>query len=383
MSGLDLNLDRPATPRIVAGADALQRLGEVLPAAPDPILLVVDEGLVAAGIADRLEAALPPGRPVTRFVGPAGEPTVAGVNDAVACARGLEHAVIVGLGGGSALDSAKLVASLAASALPAEDFVLGRNVPPARWPAVMIPTTSGTGSEVTHTAIVSDEAGQKLWSWAPDMAPDAVVLDPTLTTSVPPDMIVGTGLDAFVHALEAMTGQGRHAFTEAYGLEATRRARGALASYRHDPQDLHAAADMQLAATLAGLAIDGGGTGMAHAIGHALGSLYHIPHGIAVTLGLRASLAWSIAADPGRYQPAAAAFGIPGESAEDLAQAFEDWLSELAFDAVAARSLPTAMSAEALHAELAAEPNRPMIHNNARPAADADLAWLARRVVAA
>ncbi|KAF0282768.1 iron-containing alcohol dehydrogenase [Spiribacter sp. 1M153] len=383
MSGLELHVDRPATPRIVAGADALQRLGEVLPATPAPILLIVDAGLVAAGMAERLEVALPPGRPVTRWICPAGEPTLASVNDAVASARRLDHAVIVGLGGGSALDSAKLVASLAASALPAEDFVLGRNVPPARWPAVMIPTTSGTGSEVTHTAIVSDQAGQKLWAWAPDMAPDSVILDPTLTTSVPPDMIVGTGLDAFVHALEAMTGQGRQAFTEAYGLEATRRARGALASYRHDPHDLHAAADMQLAATLAGLAIDGGGTGMAHAIGHALGSLYHVPHGIAVTLGLRASLAWSIEADPGRYQPAAAAFGLPGGTAADLAEAFDGWLSELAFDAVAARSLPASMSAGALHAELAAEPNRPMIQNNARPAADADLAWLARQVVAA
>lgn len=377
-----LDLDIAETPRILAGADALQRLSQALPATPTPVLVIADAGMESAGLVDRFEAALPAGHTCERCICPNGEPTLATVNAGAEQTRALGHAVIVGLGGGSALDSAKLVASLAATALPAEDFVLGRNIPPARWPAVMIPTTSGTGSEVTHTAIVSDDNGQKLWAWAPDMAPDTVILDPTLTSSVPPGMIVGTGLDAFVHGLEALTGQGGSVFTEAYGLEAIRRARGALSTYRHDPHDIHAAADMQFAATLAGLAIDAGGTGMAHNIGHALGSLYHVPHGIAVTVGLQASLAWSIDAEPVRYQAAADAFGVANGEALGLARAFDEWLVEVDFPAIARRVLPASLDPNALAAEMAAEPNRPMIRNNARLARESDLAMLADRVAA-
>ncbi|RZU98260.1 iron-containing alcohol dehydrogenase [Spiribacter vilamensis] len=377
-----LDLDSPATPRIVAGVDALQRLTEVLPATPAPVIVIADAGMESAGLVDRLETALPPGRPCHRFICPHGEPTLATINAGAGYARELRDAVIVGLGGGSALDSAKLVASLAATALPAEDFVLGRNVPPARWPAVMIPTTSGTGSEVTHTAIVSDDGGRKLWAWAPDMAPDTVILDPTLTASVPPGMIVGTGLDAFVHGLEALTGQGANVFTEAYGLAAIRRARGALSTYRRDPYDVHAAADMQFAATLAGLAIDAGGTGMAHNIGHALGSLYHVPHGVAVTVGLQASLGWSIDADISRYHAAADAFGIGDDDTAGLVPAFDDWLAEVDFPALARGVLPASVDAAALAAEMAAEPNRPMIRNNARVAQEDELTMLADRVAA-
>lgn len=375
-------LDRPATPRILAGPDALERIGAILPPAPGAVLIIADAGMLDTGLIDRLEQALPAGREVTRFVCPPGEPTLETVNAAAGEARRRPGAVTVGLGGGSALDCAKLVASLSATALPAEDLTLGRHVPPPRGPSVMIPTTSGTGSEVTHTAIVSDAAGHKLWAWAPDMAPDAVILDPDLSMSVPPAMIIGTGLDAFVHGLEAVTGQGRDAFTELYGLAAIRHARSALAPYRRDPRDRHAAGHMQLAATLAGLAINTGGTGIAHTIGHALGSLYHVPHGIAVALGLQASLEWSIAADPARYATVAPAFGVPDDEPRALAGAFDEWLDALDFPTAARPALPSTLDTGALAREMANPANQPMRRNNARPATEADLDRLAERVTA-
>lgn len=354
-----------AVPHIVCGAGERSRLSGMVPTEAASILLVSDAGVTAAGIADRVEGALADGLPVTRFVAPAGEPTVATVNDAAAHARTLERPVIIGLGGGTALDIAKLVAGLERNGQGIEDFLLGAGTFPDRAPAIMIPTTSGTGSEVTRTCIVSDSDGAKLWVWSPVLAPDSVVLDPELTMSMPRTLAVATGLDAFVHALEATTGQAANPFNEAYALQAIHLAAHALETFAATPSDPPAAAGMQESAVLAGLAIDSGGTGLAHNIGHALGSLYHVPHGIAVAIGLRASLEWSIGGAPERFERGARAFG-DGIDANTLPHAYAAWLERLEFGPIAADVLPDALDADALARAMAARENMPMAHNNAR-----------------
>lgn len=135
---------------------------------------------------------------------------------------------MIGLGGGTALDIAKLVAALAESPGDMADYLLAKTPWAGRVPAVMVPTTSGTGSEVTRTSILTDPEGRKLWAWGDELLPDAVLLDPALTLGLPATLTATTGLDAFVHALEATTGQGQHTFIEATALQAIRLVGAAL-----------------------------------------------------------------------------------------------------------------------------------------------------------
>lgn len=368
-------------PRIIGGAGERGCLSGLVPPEAGSVLLVSDIGVTAAGLTARVEDMLADGPPLTRFVAPAGEPTVAIVNEAAATARRLERPLIIGLGGGTALDIAKLVAGLVRTGHGIEDFLLGIDTFPERAPAIMIPTTSGTGSEVTRTCIVSNADGAKLWVWAPVLVPDVVLLDPELTVSMPRPIVVSTGLDAFVHALEATTGQAANRFNEAYALQAIHLAGTALERFAATRSDPPAARAMQESATLAGLAIDSGGTGLAHNIGHALGSLYHVPHGIAVAIGLQASLEWSVAGAASRFERAARAFQGETDGAA-LPGAYAAWLERLQFGAIAADVLPETLDEAGLARAMAAPENTPMAQNNARIPEAADLEQLASATVA-
>ena len=159
---------------------------------------------------------------------------------------------------------------------------------PGRRPIVAIPTTSGTGAEVTRTCIVADRAGRKSWTWGDEMLPDLVVLDPTAAATMPHAVTVGHRArrvrprDRGVQRAAAQLGR--------RGSRASGRSRSSsthLPRVAADGSDLASRQAMQEAAFLAGIAIDNCGTGVAHSIGHALGSLYHVPHGISVAVGLR------------------------------------------------------------------------------------------------
>ena len=139
---------------------------------------------------------------------------------------------------------------------------------------------------------------RKVWTWGDALLPDLIVLDPEATATMPPVVTTRTGLDAFVHALEAVTGQRRDQRPPEPALAAVELVRDHLPYAVADGSDLRARAAMQEAAYLAGTAIDGCGTGIAHAIGHALGSLHHVPHGVAVAVGLEAALAWNVEGAP-------------------------------------------------------------------------------------
>lgn len=367
-------------PPVVAGPGSVARLGECMPGDSGHVLLVCDAGVAAAGLPARVEAALPGGFPVEQFVAPAGEPLVATVDEAAARARDLDGVTVIGLGGGTALDIAKLVAALVRNPGSVADYALGANPFSGRAPAVMIPTTAGTGAEVARTCVFSDADQRKLWAWSPSFSVDAIVLDPELTLSLPIAVSIPTGLDAFVHALEATTGRATNRWIEAAALAAIRLASTHLDTIVRAPDDVNARQAMQEAALLAGIAIDSGGTGIAHNIGHALGTVYHLPHGVAVTLGLQATLAWSIEAAPERFDAPAAAF-VPGHRPEDLAAAFDKWVERLGFAAIAVKQLPHSLDARAIAEAMQAGENEPMARNSARPPEDDEWNLLAERVV--
>ena len=261
------------SPRIIAG----QRSLDALPAAMRDLggggvaVIVADEAVVHTGYAARVAvAAATDGRRVVEHVVPPGEPTFASVDAAAAAVRAAGDCVVIGIGGGSALDTAKQAAVVGVAPSGVEPYVLCANPFRGRRPIVAVPTTSGTGAEVTRTCILSDADGNKLWTWGDEMLPDIVVLDPAATFTMPLAVTVATGLDAFVHALEASSGQRRNTMSSGIAIHALRLVRTHLAAAAAVADDVAARQGMQEAALLAGTAIDNCGTGIAHSIGHAL-----------------------------------------------------------------------------------------------------------------
>ncbi len=164
------------------GVDRIERLGDDIDstgASETGVVLISDAGVAAAGITDRVKTILERrGREVAVFSDLDGEPSSAAVDEAADMVRGLGQPVVVGLGGGSALDVAKLAAVIAGEDRPAEDYALrARSFPEPALKRIMIPTTAGTGSEVTRTAVFATRDGRKVWAWGDELKPELVILE--------------------------------------------------------------------------------------------------------------------------------------------------------------------------------------------------------------
>ncbi|HEY4333161.1 MAG TPA: iron-containing alcohol dehydrogenase [Ilumatobacteraceae bacterium] len=374
MSGYELG----RAPRIVVGDNALEALAAAVEGLGGrAAVLIVDEAVALTGYAARVAAAL--GEvPVLEHIVPQGEPTVISVNAAANAVRSVPSAVVIGIGGGSALDTAKQAAAVAPGESGVEPYVLCANPFVGRRPIIAIPTTSGTGAEITRTCILSDADGRKLWTWGDEMLPDLILLDPTAAATMPFHVTAATGLDAFVHALEACSGQRRNTLSAAPAAHAIRLVVEHLPNAVADGSNLDARRGMQEAALLAGLAIDNCGTGMAHSIGHALGTLYHVPHGVAVAVGLDAAIDWNVAGGAHAFTTAAAA--ING-SAGDVPEVLRDLFAATRFATVVAKLPDHALDASAIADMMVAVENQPMFTNNCRLASDDERRALAELTV--
>lgn len=366
-------------PRTIVGVGSIDRLGEIVDSLDGRrAVLVVDGAVADLGVAQRALQALGAIRSHVHIV-PGGEPTVESVDVAADAVRDCDDAVVIGIGGGSALDIAKQAAVVAAGSSGVERYLMCANPFVGRRPIVAIPTTSGTGSEATRTCIVADRLGQKVWTWGDEMLPDVVVLDPTVAVTMPHAVTVGTGLDAFVHAIEACSGQRCNSIATASSQRALGLVVEHLPRVSVDGSDVASRQAMQEAAYLAGIAIDNCGTGIAHSIGHALGSLYHVPHGVSVAVGLLAALQWNLVGAPAAYVAACGALGLDGD-VEAIPSVFENLCRSTGLrDAI---TFGANLSAVDIAATMNAVENQPMLSNNARPVSDDDRFMLAERAVA-
>ena len=378
-----LELDR--VPRIVQGAGALATLGTLLRGivkSGSHILLVVDPGLRASGITESAASAVRSADlGVTVLEDIKSDPTMAQADAAAAIARRERATAVVAIGGGSALDVGKTVAAIAGAPACAEHYGLCANpFPIARLVNVCVPTTSGTGSETTRTAVLTDAKGTKVWLWGSEMKADVVLLDPVLTTGLPAALTAATGIDALVHAIEASTNRNAHAANDMYCHEAIRLVARHLRRAVEAPHDLEARAGMQWAATYAGIGIDNCGTAVAHNIGHALASLRPIHHGRAVGVALRATLEWSIHDDDGRNAAAAAAMGA-GADARALPSAFDRLLRAVGIKVCLSGEGHDGITPQQLATQMARPENEAMRRSNRRPIRDEDLLELATRTL--
>ena len=244
-----------------------------------------------------------------------------------------------------------------------------------------MPTTAGTGSETTRTSIVTDAAGNKVWLWGDALKADEVVLDPALTLGLPPELTAATGIDAFVHAVEAATNRNAVDLSWPFCREAIELVARSLPGLLESPRDLALRGALQRAACLAGIAIDNAGTAVAHMIGHALASLRPIHHGRAVALGMLATLPWNTAQGPDElWAKVALAMGGPAEGAA-VPRLFETFLRASGLRVGLAEDGFAAVAPEQLARQMARPENDAMRRSNRREVTDDDLLAFARTVL--
>ena len=274
-------------PRLIAGADKSKDVADLLP--KGPVLFVTDEQLTGLGITDAARDALEAsGKPVTIFDKVEADPSRATLEAAVEAGRSAGAASIVGFGGGSPMDVAKLAAYLLGSGDDL-DSVWGVDIATGqRLPLVLVPTTAGTGSEATPISVITCEGGVKLAVNSRPLTADWAVLDPQLTVGLPRGVTAATGIDAIVHAVEAYTSARlKNPLSDALAREALRLLTTNLLTACDNPRDIAAREAMLLGAHLAGLAFSNAPVAGVHALAYPLGGLHHLPHGVTNALMLR------------------------------------------------------------------------------------------------
>lgn len=238
------------------------------------------------------------------------EPTIDTFKQALSAARDSRVDVVCGLGGGSAMDVAKLVAAFLKSDQKVEDcFGIGK-VPGRSTRLVCLPTTAGTGSEVSPIAVLLDEREQlKKGVVSPYLMPDASYVDPKLTLGVPPAVTAATGMDALTHCIEAYANKFAHPMIDLYALQGIGLIGQALARAVENGNDLAARTDLALGSMYGGICLGPVNTGAVHALAYPLGGEFHVPHGVSNSVLLPHVLEFNLPAAPKRYADIAVALG--------------------------------------------------------------------------
>jgi alcohol dehydrogenase len=323
-----------APTRIIFGSGTMSRLKEVVEedlkvSVP---FLVTDQGIREAGIADRVLSLFP-----EMFVFDEVEqnPKHKTVNKAGDIVRKLKPDLLIGLGGGSALDAAKAIALLATNPGGIEDYEGKGKYKNPPLPVLAIPTTCGTASEVTWVSVVTHtERMFKMSIKGPHMFPAAALVDPDLLLTLPPPLIASTGLDAITHAIEAYTVKPATAITDIFALRSLKLVFDSIEdAFRDIKGNTEAREGIMLGSMIAGLAFGNSDVGAVHCIAEAVGSLYDTPHGVANSIFLPYVMEFNLPVSVRRYAEIAGLAGIDERdetrAAQGLIQKIKDLSSAL------------------------------------------------------
>jgi alcohol dehydrogenase class IV len=287
-------------------------------------LIVTDAGVYQAGLVDPVKEYLSQANiSVDIFSEAEPEPTLPRLNAISRELRKESYDLLVGLGGGSSLDTAKGLSILLAHDGRAEDYLGTENIPGPGIPLFTIPTTAGTGSEVTKYAIFGDpERGLKLAMLSTHLLARLAIIDPTLTYNCPPRITAAAGIDALTHGIECYTGKKAHNFSDALALEAMRLISGNLRTAVRNGTDRKARNQMAEGALLAGIAFGNSGVAAVHALAYPLGSHFHVPHGIANGILLPHVMQANLQSNLPKYAVVAQMLGVKtqGLSQQEAAQ---------------------------------------------------------------
>lgn len=325
---------------IVSGAGSLDLLGEKLDglglSGLTSIFILTQPSIVSLGYADHIKRELAKkgiASEISTEIKP--EPTEENIEDVFHTFLRGEHDAIIGIGGGSVLDAAKILAVLKTNDQPISALV-GTNLVKKRGvPTILIPTTSGTGSEVTPNAIVTfPEKELKIGMVSPHLLPDLVILDPALTLNLPKSITAATGMDAFTHALESYISNKANPFSDMFALESMRLISGSIQEAYHHGENMKARENMLVGAMYGGMALTSAGTAAVHAMAYPLGGKYKISHGVANSMLLPHVTAFNADHIIDRLEHVARAIGLARahtkqELAEHVIRQIEEWTADL------------------------------------------------------
>ena len=296
--------------KLVFGNGVLAGLKEeVLRLAPRRVFIVTIEPLVEKlkGIWGELETRV--------YTGIVAEPGYDDLNRVMEVAEPFDPDVVVGIGGGSVLDVAKMVAAQLGNQQALDEWVGIGLLKGRSRKLICVPTTSGTGSEVSPNAILVDNRdNQKKGFISPYLVPDVVYVDPLLTVSVPPAVTAATGLDALTHCLEAYTNKFAQPFIDMYAFEGMRLIAANLVRAVKQGDDVEARSQVAMGSLLGGFCLGPVNTAAVHALSYPLGSSYHLPHGLSNALLLPYVMEYNIPAAVDRYAEVAVALGCEREA---------------------------------------------------------------------
>jgi alcohol dehydrogenase class IV len=300
------------------------------------VLIITDKGVVGAGLLEKVLTPLEKaGVQAHIFDQIEPNPRDHTVLKALEFAKKKKSELIIGLGGGSAIDAAKAVGALLTNPGPLQDYLRGtalKNPPP---PLIAVPTTSGTGSEVTQFSVVTDtERSFKAGIASPLLIPKVAIVDPALMESMPPSLAAATGMDALTHAVEAFVSVNSQPFSDALALHAIRLIGTFLRPSVANGSNQEARSQMAMASTLAGVAFSNAGVGLVHAMAHPLGGRFDVPHGVANAILLPSVMRLNLIARLEKFGQVAQALGEKVEklSAVDAGKKAVEAIRQLSAD---------------------------------------------------
>jgi alcohol dehydrogenase class IV len=286
-------------------------------------VVVTDQGIIKAGLLDKITNSL--GKKCVGVFSDVPQDTGLDVIDrAAAFAREKGADIVISVGGGSAIDTAKGMCILLTEGGSLADFDGIQQLTRLQTPHIVIPTTAGTGSEVTWIAVILDKSkGQKRLVVETYNTPRVAILDPTLTAKLPPLLTASTGMDAMTHAVEAICDVDHEPIADAMGLHAIRLLNKYLPTCIKNGSDLTARGQVQLAATMAGWAFGNSMVGLVHAMAHSIGAVAHVPHGVANGILLPHCMEFNLPDAEDYYAEIAQAMGVyeKGSTTKQAAEA--------------------------------------------------------------
>lgn len=304
-------------PRVLQiGAGASSEVGPILKSLGlNNPLIVTDKVMVLLGYIESLQKSLVESEiNADVFDDTVPEPTVASIQAGVKQVRNGNYDCVIALGGGSPIDSAKAIAILGKYGGEMRDYKFPRIVDEPGLPLIAIPTTAGTGSEVTRVTIISDEiTDEKMMCLGIGFMPTVALVDYELSISVPARTTADTGIDAMTHAIEAYVSKKASAYTDTQAIAAMKLIGPNLRKVYHNGGDRDAREQMMLGSTLAGAAFSNASVALVHGMSRPIGAAYHVPHGLSNAMLLPAVTEFSIPAAPERYADCARAIGVANE----------------------------------------------------------------------
>ena len=373
-----ITLLQPA--RIVFGNGCAMQAVEFLAQRGAKRMLLVTDKSVRPNIAFLVDALAKAGCSVVESEFVNAEPTLAFFNTLLQSARNARIDSVLGVGGGSVIDVAKLLAALTHNEQTAA-HVFGINLLHGRdLPLVCLPTTAGTGAEVSPNAILLDEAAElKKGVVSPYLVPDAAFVDPLLTVTVPPAVTAATGLDALTHCLEAYANKFAHPIVDNFALQGLKLISANLLRAVRNGQDLEARAALSLGSLYGGLCLGPVNTAAVHALAYPLGGRFRIAHGVANSLLLPHVCRFNFSAAPERYAEISVALGVERNgSALSTAEHGVEFLARLSRDCGVPQKLSDLdipRQAITPMAQAAMQVTR-LLKNNLRPLTEADVAQI-------